>query len=214
MVTWSLQTCKAQDWNYIISVLILPSCHASTRPPNVCSRHHPSRRQQQQQRQRQQRQRQRQRQPCPPPCDRACQAVAANDVANASSEAAIQNTGALLLCICAWTYCYRCDLRLAFIGSCTIMASTMSAEQREAMLEEKARKWQKLNSKRYSDKKKFGYIDSKQEDMPPEHLRKIVRDHGDMTSKKFRYFATLFLFVVSTPHHRVLGTTSESISAP
>jgi pre-mRNA-processing factor 8 len=68
------------------------------------------------------------------------------------------------------------------------MASTMSAEQREAILEEKARKWQKLNSKRYSDKKKFGYIDSKQEDMPPEHLRKIVRDHGDMTSKKFRYF--------------------------
>jgi hypothetical protein len=63
----------------------------------------------------------------------------------------------------------------------------MSAEQREAILEEKARKWQKLNSKRYSDKKKFGYIDSKQEDMPPEHLRKIVRDHGDMTSKKFRY---------------------------
>jgi pre-mRNA-processing factor 8 len=92
------------------------------------------------------------------------------------------------------------------------MASTMSAEQREAMLEEKARKWQKLNSKRYSDKKKFGYIDSKQEDMPPEHLRKIVRDHGDMTSKKFRYFTTRYVAVLSS-HHRVLGTTSEFISA-
>jgi hypothetical protein len=25
------------------------------------------------------------------------------------------------------------------------------------------------------------------EAMPPEHLRKIVRDHGDMSSKKFRH---------------------------
>jgi len=84
------------------------------------------------------------------------------------------------------------------------MASTMSAEQREAMLEEKARKWQKLNSKRYSDKKKFGYIDSKQEDMPPEHLRKIVRDHGDMTSKKFRYDKRVYLGALKYVPHAVI----------
>jgi pre-mRNA-processing factor 8 len=23
--------------------------------------------------------------------------------------------------------------------------------------------------------------------MPPEHVRKIIRDHGDMSSKKFRH---------------------------
>jgi hypothetical protein len=92
------------------------------------------------------------------------------------------------------------------------MASTMSAEQREAILEEKARKWQKLNSKRYSDKKKFGYIDSKQEDMPPEHLRKIVRDHGDMTSKKFRYVCPLQCHRLKRffSHICVPGMTSES----
>ena len=84
------------------------------------------------------------------------------------------------------------------------MASTMSVAQREAMLEEKARKWQKLNSKRYSDKKKFGYIDSKQEDMPPEHLRKIVRDHGDMTSKKFRYDKRVYLGALKYVPHAVI----------
>src|SRR4051794_12510729 len=28
------------------------------------------------------------------------------------------------------------------------------------------------------------------QDMPPEHLRKIIRDHGDMSSKKFRSVAS------------------------
>lgn len=30
-----------------------------------------------------------------------------------------------------------------------------------------ARKWQQLNSKRYSDKRKFGYVQAQKEDMPP-----------------------------------------------
>ena len=42
-------------------------------------------------------------------------------------------------------------------------------------LEEKARKWQQLNSKRYSDKRKFGFVETQKEDMPPEHVRKIIR---------------------------------------
>ncbi|KAJ6416069.1 hypothetical protein OIU84_004800 [Salix udensis] len=54
----------------------------------------------------------------------------------------------------------------------------------EAKLEEKARKWQQLNTKRYSDKRKFGFVETQKEDMPPEHVRKIIRDHGDMSSKE------------------------------
>ena len=42
-----------------------------------------------------------------------------------------------------------------------------------------------LQSKRYSDKRKFGFVEAQKEDMPPEHVRKIIRDHGDMTHKKF-----------------------------
>lgn len=45
----------------------------------------------------------------------------------------------------------------------------------EAQLEEKARKWMQLNSKRYSDKRKFGFVETQKEDMPPEHVRKIIR---------------------------------------
>eukprot|EP00965_Chrysotila_dentata_P103964 3432893-Pleurochrysis_carterae.AAC.4 len=32
-----------------------------------------------------------------------------------------------------------------------------------------------------------------QEDMPPEHVRKIVKDHGDMTNKKFRHDKRVYL---------------------
>ncbi|XP_016548684.2 pre-mRNA-processing-splicing factor 8A isoform X2 [Capsicum annuum] len=45
----------------------------------------------------------------------------------------------------------------------------------EAQLEEKARKWMQLNSNRYSDKRKFGFVETQKEDMPPEHVRKIIR---------------------------------------
>lgn len=42
-------------------------------------------------------------------------------------------------------------------------------------LEEKARKWMHLNSKRYGEKRKFGFVETQKEDMPPEHVRKIFR---------------------------------------
>ena len=38
-----------------------------------------------------------------------------------------------------------------------------------------ARKWLQLNSKRYGEKRKFGYVEAQKEDMPPEHVRKIIR---------------------------------------
>ena len=38
-----------------------------------------------------------------------------------------------------------------------------------------ARKWHQLNSKRYAEKHKFGFSEAQKEDMPPEHVRKIVR---------------------------------------
>ena len=56
-----------------------------------------------------------------------------------------------------------------------------------------ARKWHQLQSKRYAEKRKFGFIDVQKEDMPPEHLRKIVRDHGDMSNRKFRHDKRVYL---------------------
>ena len=67
------------------------------------------------------------------------------------------------------------------------------SDQEEEKLQEKARKWQQLQSKRYAEKRKFGFVDAQKEDMPPEHLRKIIRDHGDMTNRKFRHDKRVYL---------------------
>ena len=55
------------------------------------------------------------------------------------------------------------------------------------------REWQQLQSRRYAEKRKFGFVEAQKEDMPPEHVRKIIRDHGDMTSRKFRHDKRVYL---------------------
>lgn len=67
-----------------------------------------------------------------------------------------------------------------------------------------ARKWQQLNARRYGDKQKHGYVEAPQEDMPAEHVRKIVKDHGDMTSKKFRHDKRVYLGALKYVPHAVL----------
>ncbi|KAL0906456.1 hypothetical protein M5K25_024951 [Dendrobium thyrsiflorum] len=78
-----------------------------------------------------------------------------------------------------------------------------SPAEMEALLVEKARKWDQLNSKRYGDKRKFGFVETQKEDMPPEHVRKIIRDHGDMTSKKFRHDKRVYLGALKFVPHAV-----------
>ena len=72
------------------------------------------------------------------------------------------------------------------------------------MLEEKAKKWAKLNSKRYAEKRKFGYVEPQKENMPAEHVRKIVKDHGDMTNRKFRHDKRVYLGALKYIPHAVL----------
>ncbi|XP_041014701.1 pre-mRNA-processing-splicing factor 8A [Juglans microcarpa x Juglans regia] len=84
--------------------------------------------------------------------------------------------------------------------SYTVLPSPAEAEAR---LEEKARKWQQLNSKRYSDKRKFGFVETQKEDMPPEHVRKIIKDHGDMSSKKYRHDKRVYLGALKFIPHAV-----------
>ncbi len=85
------------------------------------------------------------------------------------------------------------------------MQMEMSPEQqRKAMLEDKARKWEQLNKKRYSEKKKFGYVEIQKEDMPPEHVRKIVKDHGDMSNRKYRHDKRVYLGALKYIPHAVL----------
>lgn len=56
-----------------------------------------------------------------------------------------------------------------------------------------AQKWHQLQTKRFAEKRKFGFIDAQKEDMPPEHIRKIIRDHGDMSSRKYRHDKRVYL---------------------
>ncbi|KAG2609651.1 hypothetical protein PVAP13_4KG063300 [Panicum virgatum] len=82
-------------------------------------------------------------------------------------------------------------------------AKPLTPAELEAQLVEKARKWHQLNSKRYGDKRKFGFVEAQKEDMPPEHVRKIIRDHGDMSSKKYRHDKRVYLGALKFVPHAV-----------
>ena len=57
---------------------------------------------------------------------------------------------------------------------------------------------------RYAEKRKFGFVDAQKEDMPPEHLRKIIRDHGDMSSRKYRHDKRVYLGALKYMPHAIL----------
>ncbi len=59
------------------------------------------------------------------------------------------------------------------LGGCFFLVA--SSYLVEWLVLRQARKWQQLNSKRYGEKRKFGYVEAQKEDMPPEHVRKIIR---------------------------------------
>nr|CAH7714038.1 unnamed protein product [Callosobruchus chinensis] len=74
----------------------------------------------------------------------------------------------------------------------------------EDKLQEKAQKWHQLQSKRFADKRKLGFVEAQKEDMPPEHIRKIIRDHGDMSSRKYRHDKRVYLGALKYMPHAVM----------
>ncbi|KAF4739588.1 pre-mRNA-splicing factor 8, partial [Perkinsus olseni] len=83
-------------------------------------------------------------------------------------------------------------------------------KSREDIMDEKARKWQALNQKRYSDKRRFGGAQAggpmgaeQKPDMPPETIRKIIKDHGNMSQKKFRHDKRVYLGALKYVPHAV-----------
>ncbi|KND02430.1 pre-mRNA-processing-splicing factor 8 [Spizellomyces punctatus DAOM BR117] len=81
---------------------------------------------------------------------------------------------------------------------------TPTSELSEEKLQEKARKWAQMNAKRYGEKRKFGFVEPQKENMPPEHIRKIIKDHGDMSSKKYRHDKRIYLGALKYVPHAVL----------
>ena len=84
------------------------------------------------------------------------------------------------------------------------LPSDSSGKSREEVMDMKARKWQALNSKRFSQKRKMaGQNAERKPPMPPEHLRKIMKDHGDMTSRKFRFDKRVYLGALKYLPHAI-----------
>ncbi|SBT31059.1 pre-mRNA-processing-splicing factor 8, putative (PRPF8) [Plasmodium ovale wallikeri] len=81
-----------------------------------------------------------------------------------------------------------------------------------SIIKEKARKWKMLNNKKYMKKKKYGVVEEKEE-MPCEHLRKIVKEHGDMSNKKYRYDKRVYLGALKYIPHAVFKLL-ENIPMP
>lgn len=71
-------------------------------------------------------------------------------------------------------------------------------------LVEKSKKWKQLQSKRFAEKRKFGFVDTQKEEMPPEHVRKVIRDHGDMTSRKYRHDKRVYLGALKYMPHAII----------
>ncbi|KAF8757846.1 U5 snRNA binding [Rhizoctonia solani] len=63
------------------------------------------------------------------------------------------------------------------------------------------------------EKRKAGFIDTGKQDLPPEHVRKIIKDHGDMSNRKFRNDKRVHLGALKYVPHAVLKLL-ENIPCP
>lgn len=74
----------------------------------------------------------------------------------------------------------------------------------EDQMSKKSKKWRQHQTKRFAPKRRLGFVDSQKEEMPPEHIRKILKDHGDMSSKKFKHDKRVYLGALKYIPHAIL----------
>ncbi|KAK6910277.1 pre-mRNA-processing-splicing factor 8 [Kwoniella mangroviensis CBS 8507] len=83
-------------------------------------------------------------------------------------------------------------------------------------IEKKARKWRQSQKRRFDTKRRQGGgggIDFGKADLPPEHIRKIIKDHGDMSNRKFRNDKRVHLGALKYVPHAVMKLL-ENIPMP
>jgi pre-mRNA-processing factor 8 len=68
----------------------------------------------------------------------------------------------------------------------------------------KKNEWLRMQRQRFGEKRKAGFVETQKADMPPEHLRKIVRDIGDVSQKKFNSDKRSYLGALKFMPHAVL----------
>ena len=78
------------------------------------------------------------------------------------------------------------------------------ADPQIAKFAQKKKEWLRSQRNRFGEKRKTGFVETQKADMPPEHLRKIVRDIGDVSQKKFSSDKRSYLGALKFMPHAVL----------
>ena len=73
-----------------------------------------------------------------------------------------------------------------------------------AKFAQKKKEWLRAQRNRFGEKRKGGFVETQKADMPPEHLRKIVKDIGDVSQKKFSSDKRSYLGALKFMPHAVL----------
>lgn len=73
-----------------------------------------------------------------------------------------------------------------------------------AKFAQKKKEWLRFQRNRFGEKRKGGFVETPKADMPPEHLRKIVKDIGDVSQKKFSSDKRSYLGALKFMPHAVL----------
>lgn len=78
------------------------------------------------------------------------------------------------------------------------------ADPTVAKFAQKKNEWLRTQRNRFGEKRKAGFVETQKADMPPEHLRKVVRDIGDVSQKKFTNEKRSYLGALKFMPHAVL----------
>ncbi|CEJ55824.1 Putative Pre-mRNA processing splicing factor 8 [Penicillium brasilianum] len=78
------------------------------------------------------------------------------------------------------------------------------ADPNVAKFAQKKHEWLRTQRSRFGEKRKAGFVETQKADMPPEHLRKIVKDIGDVSQRKFTNEKRSYLGALKFMPHAVL----------
>ncbi|KAK7753472.1 pre-mRNA-splicing factor 8 [Diatrype stigma] len=73
-----------------------------------------------------------------------------------------------------------------------------------AKFAQKKKEWLRNQRNRFGEKRKAGFVETQKADMPPEHLRKIVKDIGDVSQKKYTSDKRSYLGALKFMPHAVM----------
>ena len=78
------------------------------------------------------------------------------------------------------------------------------ADPQIAKFAQKKKEWLRHQRARFGEKRKGGFVQTQKADMPPEHLRKIVKDIGDVSQRKYTNDKRSYLGALKFMPHAVM----------